>query len=317
MSRLLLPAAVLFALGAPPSAAVPLLEGRMLARIAVTVDPDERGTILVPSPFTVIPGTNRVALYVPESGGIFVLEDERILHHFPLAPGVDEIQDLCAAGQLLVAGFPSEGGRFTAELLPFDLATGRPLPPVSSANPHLRVDLETRDLWRVVTDGDLAGVYSPAEGATFPLWSRRDGLIPSSDQVVRAVSGIGFGEGPRAVALAGGTVQLRDRAKTTALAGPEDGDFLDAALDGTAALLLRPAATVRADADGDVLLPHELAVRVVRADGTRTDLRLASIDDNVMASRLVIRGRPVRAAGHRLHWLFLGADFLEIREADL
>jgi hypothetical protein len=299
------------------TAAAPPLEGRTLAHIAVTVDPDERGTIRVPSPFTVIPGTNRVALHVPESGGIFVLEGDRILHHFPFRPGVREIQDLAAAGDLLVAGRPSENGRFTAELFLFDLSTGHSLPPVSSANPRLRSDFQMLDLWRVVTDGTLAGVYAPAEGATFPLWSRGGGLIPSADQIVRAVSGIGFGEDPRPIPLPDGTVELRDRAKSTPLAGPEDGEFLDAAEDGTAALLLRPAVAVRSDSDGDLLLPHELSVRVVRASGERVDLRLRSIDHGVVASRLVIHGRPVRAAGRHIYWLFLGADFLEIREAEL
>jgi hypothetical protein len=315
--RLPIAASLGVCLFAGAAASAPLLEGRPIARIAVTVDPDERGTIRVPSPFAVLPDGARVAVHVPESDGIFVLEGDRILHHFPLGPGAHEIRDMAAAGSLLVAGCPAEDERFTAEIFLFDLATGRSFAPVSSANPRLVTDFESLELWRVVTDGTLAGVYAPAAGATFPLWSRGQGLLPSAEQIVRAASGIGFGEGPRPIPVPGGAVELRDRAHSTPLAGPDDGEFLDAALDGTAALLLRPAARVRSDTDADLLLPHELAVRLVRASGERTDLRLRSIDEGVVASRLLIHGRPVRVSGRHVHWLFLGADFLEIREADL
>jgi hypothetical protein len=98
--------------------------------------------------------------------------------------------------------------------------------------------------------------------------------------------------------------------------GPRDGEFLDAVSDSSI-LLLQPAATVRADADGEELLPHEIGVRVVELSGARRDVQLRSASQHVKAKRLVIRGRPVRVVEGRLYWIFLGSDYLEIRTAPI
>jgi hypothetical protein len=292
------------------------LEGVTVARISVTVDPDGSGTIQVPSPFTVLPGTDRVALHVPEADGIFLLEGERILHHFPRAPGAPAPQDLESAGDLLAAGAPLLDGRLTADLALYDLAARGLLDRVSSANPFLQVDFEMSDLWRVVVEDDVVGVYHPGAGATYPLWTRAARLIPSSDQMTRASAGIGFGGEVRLAPLADGTVTRHERARATPFATAADGEFLDP-VPGDAALFLQPAATVRADADGDFLLPHRIDVRLLTADGDRTDFSLQSIARKVRAKRVVIQGRPVRVRGDHVYWIFLGADYLEIRAANL
>lgn len=292
------------------------LRGVTVARISVTVDPDERGTIQVPSPFTVLPGSDRIAIHVPEADGIFVLEGERILHHLPRPPGAPEPQDLEAAAGLLAAGAPQVTERITADLALYDLAGGLLLDRVSSANPFLRVDFEMSDLWRVVVEDGTVGVYHPGAGATYPLWTRAGRLVPSSDQMTRASAGIGFGGEVKLAPLADGTVHLHRRAQETTFATADDGEFLDPAPGGSA-LFLQPAAAVRADSDGDLLLPHEIDVRRLTAAGERADFSLDSIDHGVRAKRLVIHGRPVRVRGDRVYWIFLGADFLEIRAANL
>lgn len=292
------------------------LEGVTVARISVTVDPDDRGTIQVPSPFTVLPGSDRIAIHVPEADGIFLLEGERILHHFPRPPGAPDPEDMDATADLLAAGAPRVTDLVTADLSLYDLRTRKLLDRISTANPYLRVDFEMSDLWRVVVEDGRAGVYHPGAGATYPLWTRDGGVVPSADQMTGASAGLGFGGEARLTPLADGTVALQRRAQTVPFADADAGEFLDPAPDG-AALFLQPAVAVRSDADGDLLLPHEIAVRRLAADGTRADFRLDSIDSGVKAKRLVIHGRPVRVRGDRVYWIFLGADFLEIRAATL
>jgi hypothetical protein len=315
----LLAAAAAIGLAAAPNAAARSakpVEGVTVARISVTVDPDDDGTIQVPSPFTPLAGGDRIAIHVPEAEGIFVLEGERILHHFPRPPGAPVPRDLGADRGLLAAGTPQVTDRITADLTMYDLATGRLLDRVTSANPYLEVDFEMDDLWRVVVEGESVGVYHPGAGATYPLWTREARLVPSSEQMTGASAGIGFGGEVRLAPLAGGAVELHRRAQTVEFAGPDDGEFLCPA-PGEAALFLQPAAEVRADADGDFLLPLEIAVRYLSADGRRADFSLESVDHHVSARRLVIRGRAVRVRGDRVYWIFLGPDFLEIRAADL
>lgn len=316
-ARLLAAGTVLMLLAANgPAAPSEPVEGRTEARVSVTVDPDDSGTILVPSPFTVVPGSGRIALHVPESDGIFLLQGEVILHHFPLSDRLAELNDLDATADLLVAGRCPLSGRTTAELALFDLGTGRTVDLVSSANPNLRVDFESVDLWRVVVEGDRAGVYHPGAEATYPLWERGGARVIGADQMGQAVAGIGLGAGPRMIPHADGSVSVRERATTRPLASPGEGEFLDPA-PGGGVLFLQPAATVRSDADGDFLLPHELAVRLLDAAGNRTDFLLSSVGRDVDARRLVFHGRPVRVRGDRVYWIFLGADFLEIRSAEL
>lgn len=314
-----LAAALVVVLATPANAARPsakALEGDTVARISVTVDPDETGTIQVPSPFTILPGTDRVAIHVPEADGIFLLDGDRIVHHFPRPPGAPDPQDLDASDDLLVAGSPRVTDLITADLSIYDLRTRELLDRLSTANPFLRVDFEVSDLWRVVVEDGTVGVYHPGAGATYPLWTRDEGIIPSSDQMTRASSGLGFGGEVRFTPLGDGTVTLQRRAQSFPFAGPDDGEFLDPA-PGESALFLQPAVTVRADSDGDKLLSHEIAVRRIAADGTRTDFSLESMDRDVHAKRLVIHGRPVRVRGDRVYWIFLGADYLEIRAANL
>lgn len=317
MPRFLALAVALTAALAPPAArAGEVLRGETFARLSVTVDPDETGTIVVPSPFTVIPGSRRVAVYVPESDGIFLLEGERIVHHFPAAPGEEPPDDLDATGDLLVAGRRSDDPYVTAELRIYDLRTGSKVTSFRSRNPNLRVPPEAAGLWRVVVGPEIAGVYHPDVGASFPLWTRAGGPVASSAQIEGASTGIGFGGRTKVVPFADGSVSVRHGTRTESFAGPDEGDYVDA-VPGGGMLFLQPAVAVPSDSDGDVLLPPEQPMRLLDADGRRTDFRLRALDKGVKAARLVIRGRAVRVRGSRVYWIFLGTDFLEIRSAEL
>jgi hypothetical protein len=295
----------------------PFVKGDVIVRIAVTIHPDDEGTLQVPSPFAIVPGTDRVILHVPESEGIFVLEGDRILHHYPLDSGLLELDDLAASGELLAAGRRPDDGRNTAEIAVFDLLTGRDVDHIRSANPHLRVGFEAAHLWRLVVASGRVGVYQPESGGTFPLWERGRGLIPSSEQIAQAVSGIGFAETEaRFVPLVDGSVSLRRRSSEVPFVESGNGEFLDGATE-SAVLMWPPAGTVRSDADGDFLLSRELVVRFVGWAGKRFDFRLESIDRGVEATRLVVSGRPVRIHGTRMYWIFIGPDYLDIRAVDL
>lgn len=311
---LLLP--LLAVLSAAPAPAGSAVKGRTVARVSVTVDPDGTGTIQVPSPFTVIPGSGEVAINVPESGGILLLAGERIVHHFPLMIGFQRPLDLESDGALLVSGSPQFVERTTAQVAIFDLASRRIEDRIWSANPYLRIGFEATDLWRIVVEDGKVGVYQPKAGATYPLWIRGSGALRSEDQVTDAVAGIGFASETRMIPDAAGNVTLRRRASAIPFATPEDGEFLDAG-PNESALFLQPTLTVRSDSNGDFLLPHEIATRLIDTNGNRTDFLLDAIDTGVKASRLVIQGRPVRVRGDTVYWIFLGADFLEIRGAKL
>jgi hypothetical protein len=300
----------------PAALAGGVLRGETFARLSVTVDPDETGTIVVPSPFTVVPASRRTAIYVPESDGIFLVEGERILHHFPDAAGEEPPDDLDATRNLLVAGRRSDEPYVTAELRIYDLRTGRNVTSFRSRNPNLRVPPEVEELWRVVVGPETAGVYDPGVGASFPLWTREEGPLASSAQMERASTGIGFGGRTKVMPLADGSVSIRHGTHTEPFAGPDEGDFVDA-VPGGGVLFLQPAVAVRSDSDGDVLLPPEQPMRLLDEDGRPTDFRLRALDRGVKAARLVIRGRAVRVRGSRVYWIFLGADFLEIRSAEL
>lgn len=287
----------------------------MHVRLSVTVDPDPRGTILVPSPFAIVPGGDRVVLNVPESGGIFLLERERILHHFPL-PDEPSWHDMVAAETFFVVGRHLPSGRMTVDLRVFDLRTGTPITTIASRNPYLRVEPPYEELWRVVIGGSRVGVYHPAAGASYPLWDKGSGPVSSSDQLAGASAGIGFSDETQWIPTAGGGVERRQRGRTAEFADADHGDFVDAVSD-RAVLLAPPQATVRADADGDLLLSRDLPVRLLDEDGHRTDFRLRSMDEDVRARRLVIQGRPIRVRGGTIYWIYLGVDYLEIRSAPL
>jgi len=297
---------------APLRAEAPI-EGSVHARVSVTVDPDDRGTILVPSPFAIVPGTDRVVVHVPESGGIFLLQGERILHHFPLPADLSELDDMATAESTFVAGRHLAEGLVTVRLGVFDPWTGRSIASIASNNPHLRVDAEREDLWRAVIEGDLVGVFHPDAGASYPLWSRETGPVASAEQLAGARAGIGFEGETKWIPHPDGSVSRQTRGRTVEFVGPGRGEFVDAVSDH-AVLLAPPEETVRADADGDFLLSRELRGRLVDEEGTETDFRLRSASPDVRARRLVIRGRPFRAREGRIYWIFVGPDYLEIRK---
>jgi hypothetical protein len=293
-------------------AADSVVSGDVYARVSVTVEPDESGTILVPSPFAIVPESNRVVIHVPESGGIFLLEGERILHHYPLVHGVGLLHDMAADVGLFVAGRHGVEGLATVDLWVFDLRTGEAVATIQSKNPHLRVELGTEALWRTLIEDTRVGIFHPGAGASFPLWERETGTVLSAEQMAGASGGIGLAGERKWVPDAGGTVSVWSRGRTVKFVAADRGEFLDA-VGYRAVLLSQPAPTVRADADGDFLLSHELGVRLVDGDGVETDFRLQSMSPDVRASRLVIQGRPVRVHGDRIYWIYLGRDFLEIR----
>ncbi len=282
----------------------------MHARLSVTVDPDDSGTILVPSPFTPVPGSDRIVVHVPESGGIFLLEGERILHHYPLDEG--ELHDISATETLFVAGRRISSGRMTVDLRVFDLRSGQSVATVRSKNPYLRVDLAQEEHWRVVVGDTRIGVFHPEAGASYPLWDSETGFVASPDQLAGAKAGIGFVGETKWIPTVGGGVSRHQRGRAVEFATPEQGDFIDGVSD-RAILLRQPQATVRADADGDLLLSRDLPVRILDEEGVARDFRLRSMDADVRARRLVIQGRPVRVDDGSIYWIYLGVDYLEIR----
>jgi hypothetical protein len=249
------------------------------------------------------------------SDGILLLESERILHHFPYQSTSHAIHDLESTATLLVAGARLEG-RATVGLDVYDLETGRALERVTSANPHLRFHGEGEDLWRVLISGDEVGVYHPPTAASYPLWERPRGILPSPDQMSRAQGGLGFGREITWVPHQDGSISRKERGRTARVTDSFGGDFVDVVSD-TTILLLQPAETVRSDANGEVLLSSDLAVRLVEASGTHRDFRLRSLSPDVTATRLVIHGRSVRVRNGRLYWIYLGYDYLEIRTASV
>jgi hypothetical protein len=301
------------ALAGPATGGEPPLEGTTHARLAVTVDPDATGSIRVPSPFAIVPGSGRVVVHVPESDGIFLLEGERILHHYPLRD-VTELHDMAAAETFFVAGRVIPSGVVTVEIRVFDLLTGRPLASVESRNPGLHVEPEAEWLWRTVIFGMRAGVFHPGSGACYPLWDRATGAVPSAGQVAGATAGLDFGPDTKWIPAPDGSVSRSTRGRTVEVVAAGRGEFLDAVSD-RAVLLAPPADVVRADADGEDLLARELGVRLVEEGGAEKDFRLRAMSEDVRARRLVVRGRPIRVQEGRIYWIFLGPDYVEIRTA--
>ena len=292
------------------------IRGDVVARLSVTVTPDESGTLEVPSPFAVAPDGRRVAIHVPESGGIFILEGRRILRHLPLPAGAGSLQDLHITESYLVVGRRPAEGRTTCELDLFDLATGELAQRVHSANPNLRCTGAGADLWRIVSGEGRVGVYHPGRGGSVPLWDRAKGLLLGADQMAGERSGIGLSGESAWVPNPDGSVSRKQRGRTRTVTGPEDGLFLAGSAAGDL-FLLEPTDVVGPPGEGGVLLPPELRVRHWQDDSVITEIRLRASSSRTGAKRLVVRGRPVQVLGNRLFWLFVGFDFLEIRSMEI
>lgn len=298
----------------PGGAASPRVEGTSIARVAITVSADSGGTVRLPGPFAVLPGGNRVAVNVPESEGILLLEGDRILHHFPLPSksAGHRFDDLEASETLLVAGRSSYREAVHADLFVFDLSWGRMIQRIQSANPYLETNAENRAGWRVVVEGDRVGVFHPPSATTYPLWDRAEGVIAGSDQMVRATLGLGFGTSATWIPNPDGSVDRKLRGGAEPLVAPGEGKFVDGAGPGVVVLLVSGPA----DAPGKVL-PREWVVHVLEGDHTISELRLDALSPAVDAKRLELTGRPVQVRDGRLFWEYLGPDYLEIRSTAL
>jgi hypothetical protein len=270
----------------------------------------------VPSPFAVLPGGERVAIYVPESNGIFLMEGERILHHLPVSPTMESVHDLAASESLLVAGSRPSDGRNTARLEVFDVATGKRLVPVVTGNPHLRVAKRDAHLWRVVVRGSRVGVYQPALGATVPLWDRAAGFVTSEEQIRRMRAGVSLDRAPAWVPTSDGRISYKERGHTREVAGAEAGLFLDGFPNGDL-LLLEPTDVADLPGEEGILLPPVLRLRHWHGETAITELRLSALDPRVHAERLIVHGRPVRERDGRIYWIAVGHDYLEIRSLRL
>ncbi|MCA9750719.1 MAG: hypothetical protein KC591_00895 [Gemmatimonadetes bacterium] len=300
-------------LSALPAAADPgPLDGELFARISTSLAPDSEGVVAVPGPFAILPG-ERVAIYVPDAGGILVVEGERILHHFAVR-AEPPICDLAASDALLVAGrrLPATGSE-TVELNAFDLASGEAIPLVRSSNPYLRVGLgEGEDLWQVVVEGTLVGVYHPPSAATFPLWDAKSGPVAGSEQMSLARAGVGLRAGTW-VPMPDGKIERKVRGRTEPFASAVASVFVGGANAATC-VVLEPADGDPAGGTWDV--PREMTIHVLQKDAAPITRRLRSIDDDAPpAKRYVTEGRPVRVVADRLYWLQVDGDHVEIRTA--
>jgi hypothetical protein len=302
---------VVIAAASPALAEPPRLEGDVAAQLSITVRRDAAGTAWAPGPFTPLPGGTRVAIYVPEAGGILVLEEDRILHHFPVPDG-SAVDDLAASGSLLVAGRRPRQGPVHVSLSVFDVDTGRLVQRVESANPYLRAPAEGRDKWRIVVEGDAIGAFDPVTAATYPLWDRSGGAVRGSDQVIRSIAGIGLGPSAAWIPNPDGSVARKVRGRAVPFSAPEDGEFVGGTPDG-ALVLLQPSGT-----EGPACrLPRELIVRVLEGEHAISELHLAAVSDAVTEERCGIVGRPVQLLERRLYWARLGHDDIEIRTTAL
>jgi len=290
------------------------LAGREAARISVTMYADAAGTIHVPSPFAIVPDTHEIALCVPESDGVFLLRGRRILHHFPLVDS--RVHDLEATSELLVAGRRPEVGRVTVDLEVIDLVEKRSLQRVQSANPFLRVDGPGHEFWRVILSGNRVGVYHPAQGASYPLWIRNEGMVESADQLALASPGTSWGREIAWVPQADGSLSRWERGRTERVAVPDDGEFLDSISDDSV-LLLAPSDTVRVDTDGGFLLARHVTIRFVKIGAPPREFRLETTAPDLVADRIVMRGRVARVRDGSLYWIFAGPDYLEVRTLSL
>jgi len=317
MPRILVPSVLAILLFAPSASArdePPSVRGEAVARVSVTVNADGRGTVAVPGPFAVIPGSNRIAIHVPEAGGVFVLAGDSILHYFELPPG-SVVHDIQATEGLLAVGWRIPPPRNdTVEIHVFDLGTGKRVERIRSANPYLRIGAsEGEELWRVVLEGDTVGVYHPPAAASFPLWNRETGPVPGSEQMSQARAGIGF-EGAIWVPHPDGTVDRKVRGRTEPFSGLGEGEFIDGPT-STTAVLLQPAPGD--PPGGERELPDDLVVHVLEKDVAISTQRLSAVGADAVPARRIVAGRPVRAVGGRLYWIHLGFDYVEVRATPL
>lgn len=317
--RILLVAALL--LGPGFAEAKPKKPG-VFARLNVTVSA-RRGAARFPTPFAILPDEQRVAVYVPETGGVLLLRGEDVLHHFPIptvpADGSSALQDLDASDKFLVGGRWTPEDQTTVELHIFDLQTGRSAAHIESRNPHLggEVDEMARLLWRVVVDGDTVGVYDPRLGASVPLWVQNKGAVESAEQMARVSAGIGFGREDVWIPAANGEVERRigkQRWKAEPIAGVI---FLDEASSLPASAGFDPrlcfvrmqfpeSAThfdIFLDTAGTRVFSEPPRVHIETSDGW--------VDKNW------IEGRPVRVRGSQFYWPVISQDEIEIQRLPL
>lgn len=278
-----------------------------VARLSVTAGPEGSPGEL-PGPFAVLPGGDRVVLHVPASDGLLVLRGTELLQHLPVPPGF-QVADLDASRKLIVAGAPTPHGRITIELAIFDVESGRLLGRVESANPFLKIASDSTKGWRVVAGESLAGVFHPPTAASYPLWDRNAGIVPSTDQVGRALAGIGFDDDTRWVPNPDGSVGRREHGRTDTVLEAGHGVFVGGLSDGT--VFMRPDDGAKITNGRSVEVPLH-AYRNGQAIG---EVRLRVANARHGATR--VPAEPVvRVAGDRLYWMFLGDDFLEVRTVD-
>ncbi len=321
MKRISLFAAIVLHVGvtAPPSIAAGEerpIHGEVVARLSITVSPDEQGSLLVPSPFAVLPGGEGIAIHVPESGGIFLLKGRRIVRHLPLPQDVVRLHDLQATDRHLVAGRRPGKGRNTCLLDIFALDDKTIPERLASSNPHLRCVGEGADHWRVVTQDELIGVYHPGSGSSVPLWRAGDGFLDGSEQMAGQRAGIGLSDGAAWVPNPDGSVSRKERGRSRDVTGALDGFFLDGQPNGDV-FLLEPTDVADLPGEGGILLPTVLRVRHWQREAVITELSLVAASSRVEADRLVVQGRPVRVQDGRLYWIYVGYDFLEIRSMEV
>jgi hypothetical protein len=309
---------------------------RTFARLSVTVrGRDEKGPAL-PTPFTVLSNEKRAAVYVPESGGILLLEGDQVRHHFPIpavpADASAAIDDLDANETLLVGGRWTPADPVTVELFVFDIASGKLLEHIESRNPRLggEANERARFLWRVVIDADTVGVYDPRLGASVPLWVRGAGPVASADQVAQMRAGIGFGRDPAWVPTVDGLLSIRRGGKSTPIAGVDSLLFLDGILDPLVGNGWDPIALMIdvGRARGDSIDAGGVATNDAE-DGRFVLIGIPAPERTSFASLTVtadpllelrpnwIHGRPVRIRGQNYYYPYIGRDFLEIRRKDV
>jgi hypothetical protein len=191
----------------------------------------------------------------------------------------------------------------TVDLFVFDFPGRRRLDRLQSANPFLHTTND--DLaWRVVAGAELVGVFHTESAATYPLWRRGQGLVPSSEQVGRARAGIGFGD-ERWIPLPDGSVDRWVRGRTENVVPPGGEPFVGGFPDGTAVLL--------APGSDPSQLTGEIHLTLHHQGQPVGDVSLPAVSPSARGSRRVLTGPAVRIQDDRYYWLYLGYDYVEIR----
>ncbi len=277
-------------------------EDDVVARLSVTVDPDDQDRVHLPGPFAVAPGGGEVVLQVPVAEGVFLLSGSDILHHFPV-PSDAGVRDLALSSEMMVAGAAPPEGRVTVDLFVFDYPGRRSIDRLRSANPFLRTAADDPG-WHVSIGGKVVGVYHTESAATYPLWTRGRGIIPSTEQVGRAHAGIGFGD-TRWIPHRDGSVERWTRGRTTPVAPAGSGLFIGGFEDGTAAML--------ASGPEPGELPEKIRLTLYRDGEPTGDVVLPAVGPSARGDSRLLRGPAVCVQGDRFYWLYLGYDYVEIR----